>query len=284
MSKDMSGSTRESLKKLPQPWEQCPLLDLSQVLGVCLDIDDTLSTSGKLTAEAFAALWELKEKGFAVVPVTGRPAGWCDHFARFWPVDAVVGENGAFTFFMDKNIRKRINTPSFGNSREKLTVLGTKIQARFPGVQWASDQMYREFDLAIDICEDVRPWTQEKIDELLEMCQQEGAHAKLSSIHVNVWFGAYDKQKGFDYWLEQGSPGWNGKTLNKNQWLYIGDSPNDEPMFSCFSYSVGVANLNKYIHRLKHPPLWITTSESGQGFTEMVQRLILARDVLNEKK
>src|SRR4051812_35654663 len=84
---------------------------LAQVQAICLDIDDTLSTAGKLTSEAYEALWRLKKEGLAVVPITGRPAGWCDHFARFWPVDAVVGENGAFVFFMQDGLRKRIDTP-----------------------------------------------------------------------------------------------------------------------------------------------------------------------------
>ena len=60
------------------------------------DIDDTLTTHGKLTAAAYAALERLQRAGKLVIPITGRPAGWCDHIARMWPVDAVVGENGAF--------------------------------------------------------------------------------------------------------------------------------------------------------------------------------------------
>ena len=42
-----------------------------------MDIDDTLTTEGKLPAESYAALWSLKEAGLIVVPITGRPAGWC---------------------------------------------------------------------------------------------------------------------------------------------------------------------------------------------------------------
>ncbi len=47
-----------------------------------------------------SAIWKLKEAGKVVVPITGRPAGWCDHIARMRPVDAIVGENGAFYFMM----------------------------------------------------------------------------------------------------------------------------------------------------------------------------------------
>ena len=62
------------------------------VRAVLLDIDDTLTSDGRLTSAAYDALERLAAAGLRVVPVTGRPAGWCDMIARFWPVDAVVGE------------------------------------------------------------------------------------------------------------------------------------------------------------------------------------------------
>lgn len=274
-------STKTGSKSQPKLWNEVNAQDLIGIQGVCLDIDDTLSTAGKLTSDAYAALWTLKNAGFFVVPITGRPAGWCDHFARFWPVDAVVGENGAFTFFMEKGVRRRINTPAGSDDlllKKKLQDLGEKVRARFPKARWASDQSYREYDLAIDICEDVDPWTHEEVNYLLELCKNEGAHAKLSSIHVNVWFGDYDKRKGFEHWLGQGAPGCL-KNLPKDQWIYIGDSPNDEPMFGAFRYSVGVANLKKYLDQIQSPPTWLTDSESGKGFAEMAQKLVQSRKI-----
>lgn len=258
----------------PAPWEQADPAELSGIRGVCLDIDDTLSSGGKLTDEAYSALWDLKRAGFVVIPITGRPAGWCDHFARFWPVDAVVGENGAFTFFMEDGVRRRLDTLPTGESaglRSRLEALGEKIRARFPHAHWASDQPYREYDLAIDIREDVPAWPQADIEELLALCHSQGAHAKLSSIHVNAWFGDYDKRRGLEAWLAAGAPGLSaGIQAAVPKWeelLFIGDSPNDEPMFASFRHSVGVANLARY--RLKHPPRWITRGESGAGFAEM---------------
>jgi HAD superfamily hydrolase (TIGR01484 family) len=244
---------------------------------VCLDIDDTLSTHGKLTDSAYRSLWDLQRAGFAVVPITGRPAGWCDHFARFWPIDAVVGENGAFSFFMQEGLRRRADTPSQvspAELRKKLKELESLIVTRFPHARWASDQAYREFDLAIDICEDVPAWSSADIDALLELCHARGARAKLSSIHVNTWFGDYDKNSGFKHLL----------TIRPDlpqefdQWLFIGDSPNDEPMFASFKNSVGVANLKKYLARLKTPPQWITAGESGAGFSEMASFLVSTRE------
>jgi HAD superfamily hydrolase (TIGR01484 family) len=271
---------------VPKLWRDAAPDDLYEVRGVCLDIDDTLSTSGKLTPDAYAALWTLKEAGFGVVPVTGRPAGWCDHIARFWPVDAVIGENGAFTFFVEKGVRKRTDTlagvADVGALQLKLRELGEKIRARFPEAKWASDQAYREYDLAIDICEDVPAWPEEDVKALLELCHGEGAHAKLSSIHVNAWFGDYDKGKGFEHWLKLGAPGLNpgpkGKVPSLSQWLFVGDSPNDEPMYQKFEYSVGVANLRKYVDQLVYPPNWITSEESGKGFAQVVRKLLLANN------
>ena len=238
----------------PSAWAQAPGAELSGVRGVCLDIDDTLSTEGKLTAEAYSALWALQDAGFFIVPITGRPAGWCDQIARFWPVDAVVGENGAFTFFMESGILRRIDTLGDATPadarRARLEALGLKIRARYPHARWASDQAYREYDLAVDFCEDVPRWPEADVDGLLALCHAEGAHAKLSSIHVNAWFGDYDKKSGLQFWQARGAPGLPPGTFpqwNWDQWLFIGDSPNDEPMFSFFRNSVGVANIGKYL-------------------------------------
>lgn len=213
------------------------------------------------------------------MPITGRPAGWCDHIARFWPVDAVVGENGAFTLYMQNGILKRILTMESQKSdsplqlKKKLQKLHTTILKRFPKAKVASDQLYREYDLAIDICEDVPAWKPEAVEKLLSLCKKAGAHAKLSSIHVNIWFGEYDKRTGFETWLKKGAPGASQK-LKPSEWIFIGDSPNDEPLFASFQYSVGVANLKKYLPSLQHPPTWLTTLPSGKGFSEMASKLI----------
>ena len=272
---------------MPIEWKNAEQAELAKIKGVCLDIDDTLSTAGKLTAEAYSSLWALKNAGFAVVPITGRPAGWCDHFSRFWPVDAVVGENGAFTFFVQDGVRKRLETPAMiehAEGRKKLKALADEINARFPHAKWASDQSYREYDLAIDICEDVPAWTKSDVQELLALCARLGAHAKLSSIHVNAWYGEYDKRMGFEHWLKSGAPGFVASSPTHripdwNEWLFIGDSPNDEPLFASFPATVGVANLKRYIDGLKHPPQWITEGNSGVGFSEMARALIASRSV-----
>ena len=246
----------------------------SQIKGICFDIDDTFSSHGKLTAEAFQALWNLKQAGFKLIPVTGRPAGWCDMIARFWPVDGVVGENGAFSFYMSEGKRKRIETlpaEEASRARSKLQSLKISIEKNFPGVSFASDQNYREYDLAVDFCEDVTPWPESEVERLVKFCESQGAIAKISSIHVNTWFGNYTKIEGIRYFLSQLKT--ELKLPEFEEFIYVGDSPNDEPMFHAFELSVGVANVKPFLPKLKSPPKFMTSSEAGAGFSELARFL-----------
>src|SRR6185295_12384418 len=168
------------------------------IRGVLTDIDETVSTHGRLTAEAYTAMERLHRAGKLVIPITGRPAGWCDHIARFWPVDAVVGENGALYMRYDPAAHKLVrrfldDEPTRLRHRERLTHIADNILAAVPGSALASDQRYREADVAIDFCEDVPPLDRAAIDRIVTMMEAEGMTAKVSSIHVNGWFGTYDK-------------------------------------------------------------------------------------------
>ncbi len=248
--------------------------------GVLFDIDDTLTTEGRLTAEAYSAVARLHAAGLLVAPITGRPAGWCDHIARMWPVDAVVGENGAFYFRYDAKKKKFIkrfmsNDEERIKNRRRLDKLRAEILAAVPGAAVASDQRYREADLAIDFCEDVAPLPQSDIARIVEIFEAAGAVAKVSSIHVNGWFGAYDKltttrimlQECFDIDLE----------AEKERFVFAGDSPNDAPMFAAFPNAVGVANLRDFEGRLPAAPSFITEARSGAGFAELADLLLEAR-------
>ena len=49
---------------------------LSEVKIILTDIDDTLTTDGRLTSAAYGALERLSNSGYKLIPVTGRCAGW----------------------------------------------------------------------------------------------------------------------------------------------------------------------------------------------------------------
>ena len=247
-------------------------LDASGVKAVLFDIDETLTTAGKLTAEAYAALERLKLAGKIVVPVTGRPAGWCDHIARMWPVDAVVGENGAFYFFFaEGKLQKRYydDAATRAEKRARLQALADRILAWVPGSALAADQPYRETDLAVDYCEDVPRLPLAAAERIAELMREAGLNAKVSSIHVNGWLGDYDKLAMTRTLF--------GERLKldideaKSEVVFIGDSPNDAPMFAFFEKSVGVANVRRFVELA---PKYVTQAESGAGFAELAAHLL----------
>jgi len=246
-----------------------------RIEGLLFDIDDTLTTDGRLTAEAFGALERLKQAGRMVVPITGRPAGWCDHIARMWPVDAVVGENGAFYFrYASGRMLKRFQDDerTRATNRARLAAIGEGILAQVPGCALATDQAYRETDLAIDFCEDVPPLPLEAAGRIAELMRAAGLTAKISSIHVNGWFGSYDKlAMTRTLFAEQ-----FGRDLAaaKDSLAFAGDSPNDAPMFAYFRHSVGVANVTRFAGRLDAEPTYVTQRAAGAGFAELVAHLL----------
>jgi len=260
-----------------KPFCQFPQSSKSNIHFVLTDIDDTLTINGRLPAVVFTAMEILQKKGIRVIPITGRPAGWCDHIARMWPVDGIVGENGAFYFRYDENRKKMLRryfTPEKQRQEDlrKLEKLKQDILQEVPGSQVSADQVYREADLAIDFCEDVPPLPQDAIDKIVTLFTRAGAQAKVSSIHVNGWFGQYDKltmtQILFDDVFNLSLDRY------KDQVVYIGDSPNDCPMFAFFPHSVGVANILDFKGRLEFEPNWVTEKRGSYGFAQMVETLV----------
>jgi len=260
-----------------QPLASMPDPTRRAIRGVLTDIDETLSTHGRLSAEAYAAMQRLRNAGKLVIPITGRPAGWCDHIARMWPVDAVVGENGAFYMRYDANAHKLVrrfvdDEPTRRRHRERLTAIADRIVASVPGSALASDQRYREADVAIDFCEDVPPLDRAAIDRIVAMMEAEGMTAKVSSIHVNGWFGTYSKLTMTKRLLSEvfaidADP-------DRDTFVFAGDSPNDAPMFAYFPNAVGVANVRRFADRIATLPAYVTQAESGAGFAELASFLL----------
>ncbi len=263
-----------------RPISEFPSDVAAGITTVFADIDDTLTTDGRLPSVAYQALEQLCQAGFHVAPITGRPAGWCDMIARFWPVSGVVGENGAFYFAYDGAARKMRREYFAGpevraRNKEKLDHIQARILAEVPGCAVSADQPYRQADLAMDFCEDVAPLDQQAIARIREIFEQEGATAKISSIHVNGWFGEYDKLSmsrrfaaevlGFD--LDR----------HRGRVVFCGDSPNDAPMFGFFPNSCGVANVRDFAGQLEAEPCWVTNRKGGEGFVELAGKLLNSR-------
>jgi HAD superfamily hydrolase (TIGR01484 family) len=256
-----------------------PLAELEArgIRGLLFDLDDTLTSEGKLTGLAYGAMERLKAAGRIVVPVTGRPAGWCDHIARMWPVDAVVGENGAFYFWHEGGkLHRRYHDAAAtrAEKRARLAAIAEQIVREMPGCALASDQAYRETDLAIDYCEDVPALPLAAAERIAALMRHAGLSARISSIHVNGWFGEYDKLAMTRQLLRERC----GLDLDRDQgqFAFAGDSPNDAPMFAFFGNSVGVANIARFAGLLGCEPRYVTQAACGAGFAELVEHLLEA--------
>ena len=262
-----------------------PLSDLPYAVArgirtVFSDIDDTLTTDGQLTPPAYAALDNLRRAGLRVILITGRPAGWCDHIARMWPIDAVIGENGAFYYWHDHAAHKLKHRHLLGEAERaantnKLAAVRETVLQEVPGCAVASDQFCRLYDLAIDFCEDVPALPQSAIDHIVALMEGAGMTAKVSSIHVNGWFGKYDKLSMAHLLMRERY----GLELaqERERCIFVGDSPNDAPMFSYLPHAVGVANVMDFVQRMTALPTYVTPSRGGAGFAELAHALISAK-------
>ena len=248
-----------------------PLADLDArgVRVVLFDVDDTLTTQGKLTAEAYGALEALQRADLRTVAVSGRAAGFCEYAARMWPVDAVVGENGRFWFRsvggkLEREYREAVDVRA--RNRERYAAVSRAIVAAVPGCAVASDERYRETDFTIDYAEEVPTLPSEAVERIAGLMRREGLHVAISSIHIHGWFGDYDKQITSCALLARHFE------LGSSAALFVGDSPNDASMFAHFDKSVGVANVRRF--KMTSQPKFVTQASEGAGFVELVAHLL----------
>ena len=150
--------------------------------------------------------------------------------------------------------------------------IAEKIIATVPGTALAADQRYRETDLAIDYREDVPPLPIATAERIAALMREAGLTARVSSIHVNGWFGGYDKlgmtQRLFVERFNMDLRAGNAAVA------YAGDSPNDEPMFGFFDHSIGVANVREFEDLIRRKPKYVTTAPAGAGFAEITGHLL----------
>lgn len=255
-----------------------PVATAARISGVFTDIDDTLTTDGAITSDALQALDALNAAGVSVIAITGRPVGWSEPFARSWPVDAIVAENGAVALVRspDGTLARHYQqdaatrTANFARMQQVLA----RIEAEIPGARRATDSAGRECDIAVDHSEFMQ-LDAAQVAAVVALMRSEGMHATVSSIHINGWYGDHNKLEGAR-WIVRTL---FGRTLDEElaQWVYVGDSTNDQLMFQHMPQSVGVANIARFVHALQHLPRYVTRGERGAGFTEVARAVLAAR-------
>lgn len=252
------------------------------------DLDDTLTDRGTLNSTIIKELEKLQNKGYLVILVTGRPAGWADTLVRLLPFDAVICENGAAIYYWEKSKLERsegegprqifwhpgnvYSTKEPENTKEKLAQAEIEILQAFPQCRVASDQRFRLYDLAIDFAEEIVPplnfLEAEKIKDHFEKL---GATAKVSSIHVNGWWGEFSKSSALQYVAEQ----LFSFSIEENL-IYMGDSPNDAPLFELADCSIGVSNIKEFPKEIDfHKPKYLTQNPRYQGVIEVIEKILI---------
>jgi HAD superfamily hydrolase (TIGR01484 family) len=275
------------------PLSQWPVEERRNIIGVFTDIDDTLTTHGAITPDTLQALADLKAAGLHVIPITGRPVGWAESFAKTWPVDALVAENGGVAWVAQENVKNscqngmqpayllpKVLSKTYQNNAliraensVKMTKIAALVTSKIQGVEVSKDSAGRETDLAFDYNEFAN-LSPEIVQQVVELLQSQGMETSVSSIHIHGCFGHFDKWTGAQWIVRELFQRELAAELDK--WVFVGDSGNDQAMFQHFTHSVGVANIRRFESQLPHLPRYITPSERGAGFAEVVKMLLSA--------
>lgn len=250
----------------PIPWLEASPEILRGIHTVITDVDDTLTHNSKIAGSTLDALERLRRTGIRVIPATAASAGWGSLIASLWPVEAVIAENGGVFFTREDGALKR---SFFAGAAPNLATLNMALRETFPHLEAADDQPYRESCLAFKRLREPAENT-----AVLDYVARLGAAATVNSLWLLAWPGRWNKLSAarrllawhFDQDFDSVHDGI----------LYVGDSENDQPMFAALPHSVGVSTVMD--HPLTRWPQWITQGPGGDGFVEVADRLVAARD------
>jgi len=260
-----------------EPLVRIPIAQARALIGVCFDVDDTVTTHGILDPDAYQSLFALQRSGLKLLAVTGRPLGFAELIARTWPVDAAIGENGAgFIAREGHTLRTGYWDPVElrATQQRNLVRIRERVAEELPHVSVSSDSWARRCDLAFDVGEQVQ-LPRADIDRLVALLRREGAHASVSSIHAHAQLGSHDKARGIVF-AAQALWGLSEDGVQRG-FAFVGDSGNDAAAFSFFGLTAGVANVAQHLDRLPKPPGYVATASHGAGFAEIARTLLTLR-------
>lgn len=264
-----------------KPLSEAPRARLSAAQTLFTDVDETVTTHGRLTASVLGAMEALRDAGVKVVPVTGRPAGWCHGLPRLWPIAGVVAENGSVAYWLDGNVQRELHRHD--NPRERaakqagLLAIQQELLRQFPAFHAAQDQFMRTADIAFDHAENVPKIPMDQVASLVAALRARGLTTAVSSIHAHGTFGEANKLTMTRAFTQAA---W-GVTLESifDVSVFIGDSSNDAPMFEAFPFSVGVANVATILQTLPRAPTYVTQAREGDGFIELARSIVQAKAI-----
>lgn len=274
---------------LPPLFHLAPPAQLGAVTRLFFDVDDTLTWKGRLPPEAINALHDAHAAGISLVAVTGRSLSWAEMLLRLFPLDAAIGETGAACLYWQKSGETQTGT-SIGvlhaepdanvrrDHQRRRDAAADAVFAAVPRARFALDNMGRVYDTAFDLVEDGPALSAEEATGIRNILAEHGLVVAQSSVHINAWFGDFNKASMVSRYLEEVCE----TTLDvaAPKLVYVGDSTNDGPMFAKSPLSVGVNNVTPHLEALKRAgqsPKFRVAGDGGAGFAEVVAALQNAR-------
>jgi hydroxymethylpyrimidine pyrophosphatase-like HAD family hydrolase len=247
-----------------------PILKGIRVLAA--DVDDTITTHGKIPPGTLEAFQALERAGVVVVLVTGRPAGWAQALAGYLPgVRMAIAENG-LVCFDGQGTRRDLGPPRSADFFTRLGQNGERVRHAY-ALDVTPDDAFRLFERAF-----IRPArfdsgalldSQRLVDTDFEVMA--------SSIHIHVRPSGWGKAEGLLAALEIVAP--DACAIPDESIVFVGDSSNDRSMFARLrKTSVGVRNVTRFLDELGDDrPAFVTDAESAQGFAEVARALVAAK-------
>lgn len=222
------------------------------------DFDGTLTHGSELVPKFFEILEVIKGLQSELVIVTGRSRAWAHFFlTHFGPLHAVIAEGGGILVTRHKEEPKeRLLIPEIEVRR--LANLTEKLTKEFDGVEFSTDTSGRLTDRAISL-----EYLNEHPEQKKEICaflERENLNYSESNVHLNYWAGDINKYKAIEFFLSNYRDG-----VALDDCIFFGDSLNDESCFKSFKHSVGVANVERVLGRMKHTPKVILKGSEQEG-------------------
>lgn len=231
--------------------------EIERISLIISDVDDTITTNGKLHPCALEAMLDAEKKGYRIILLSGGSAGWCEVYLRQWPVYMVIAESGAVMIYRGDNgdICYQQNPVITDEDLRKRNELLHMI----PSEYLSSDQYARLYDIAVDL----KRCPSGEIQKIKAICDEMGANYAFSSIHMNIWFGDYSKKKGIISFMQLCGI---DEALLKEKSMYLGDALNDEEMFAFIPLSIGMASVEEKRGLFSNLPAYIAPENGGEGF------------------
>ncbi len=219
------------------------------------DFDGTLTHHLELRPNIFSVIQECKRLGAPLIVCTGRSVSWGHFLLTHLPMTHAILEGGGMVLETKNHFDIREIPMATPQELSRLAEVTSLLLGKFPGLKLSVDSFGRRADRAI---ENFASDAQKKSIE--EFLASEKVNFSTSNVHLNYWVGDFNKYKTIKWVLKNYYPG-----IKEDEVLFFGDSLNDQSVFESLPHTVGVANIQNVLGRLKHLPSVVLKGQENES-------------------